>query len=196
MVNRWLTTEVSRAEKDLNARLRDRFPRRYESESAINASAESVFAHVDDQARFSSHMSQSSWKMGGGSMKIEFDQDHGQAVGSLIRLSGRVLGITLSVEEVVVERTPPRQKVWETIGSPRLLVIGHYRMGFDIVPQGERSLLRVFISYALPPSGVARWLGWLFGGFYAKWCVGQMVRDTAEHFRHQSTGEVGRAAWS
>jgi hypothetical protein len=45
-------------------------------------------AHVANQARLSSHMSQSSWKSGGGSMKIEFDEDHDQAAGSLIRLSG------------------------------------------------------------------------------------------------------------
>jgi len=195
MENRSLTTEVSRANQDLSSSLQDRFPRHYEAKSAINASAEMVFAHVDDQARLSSHMSQSSWETGGGSMKIEFDKDHGQTVGSLIRLSGRILGMTLLVEEVVAERTPPRQKVWETIGSPRLLVIGHYRMGFDIEPQGERSLLSVYIDYALPASGLARWLGWIFGGFYARWCVGQMVRDTAEHFRHYSTSEVVRAAW-
>src|SRR5581483_10050755 len=138
---------------------RSSLPRHYETKSVITASPERVFAHVDDQARLSSHMSQSSWKMGGGSMKIEFDEDHGQAVGSRIRLSGRVLGMNLSVEEVVVERTPPRRKSWETVGSPRLLVIGHYRMGFDIAPQGEGSLLCVFIEYALPPSGLTRWLG-------------------------------------
>ena len=127
-------------------------------------------------------------------MTIEFDQHRGQTVGSLIRLSGRVLGMNLSVE--VVERIPPRRKVWQTVGSPRLLVIGHYRMGFEIASQGKRSLLHVFIDYSLPPSGVSRCLGWLFGGFYAKWCVGQMVRDTAEYFRQHSTDEVVRAVWS
>jgi hypothetical protein len=169
---------------------RSRLPRCYETKAAIAASPEVVFAHVDDHARLASHMSQSSWKMGGGKMTIEFDEDHGQAVGSRIRLSGCVLGMNLSVEEVVVERTPPQRKSWETVGSPKLLVIGHYRMGFDIAPQGEGSLLCVFIEYALPPSGLARWLGWIFSGFYARWCVRQMVFDTAKHFEQSNWSRV------
>ena len=56
--------------------------------------------------------------MGGGRMQIELDAGRGQTVGSRIRLSGRVFGLTLSVEEIVTERVPPQRKVWETIGSP------------------------------------------------------------------------------
>lgn len=156
--------------------------RHYEYKSDVLASAEEVFAYADDQTRLSSHMSQSSWKMGGGEMKIESDQGKGQAVGSKIRLSGRVLGIDLLVEEVVTERTAPRRKVWETIGQPRLLVIGHYRMGFEIAPRDGGSLLRVFIDYSLPEKGIARWLGILFGKFYARWCTKQMATDAAKHF--------------
>jgi hypothetical protein len=165
------------------------FPRYFETTSTITASPERVFAYVDDQARLSSHMSQPSWKMGGGRMKIEFDEDHGQAVGSRIRLSGRVFGMNLSVDEIAVERTPLR-KSWKTIGSPNLLVIGHYRMGFDIVPQAHGSLLCVFIEYALPRSGLARWLGWMLGGLYARWCVRQMVVDAAKHFEQSNCPEV------
>lgn len=156
--------------------------RHYEYKSDVLASAEEVFAYADDQTRLSSHMSQSSWKMGGGEMKMESDQGKGQAVGSKIRLSGRVLGIDLLVEEVVTERTAPRRKVWETIGQPRLLVIGHYRMGFEIAPRDGGSLLRVFIDYSLPEKGIARWLGILFGKFYARWCTKQMATDAAKHF--------------
>ena len=156
--------------------------RHYEYKSDVLASAEEVFAYADDQTRLSSHMSQSSWKMGGGEMKIESDQGKGQAVGSKIRLSGRVLGIDLLVEEVVTERTAPRRKVWETIGQPRLLVIGHYRMGFEIAPRDGGSLLRVFIDYSLPEKGIARWLGILFGKFYARWCTKQMATDAAKYF--------------
>lgn len=40
--------------------------RHYEESTAIPASAQQVFDFVDDHSRFSSHMSQSSWMMGGG----------------------------------------------------------------------------------------------------------------------------------
>ena len=115
-------------------------------------------------------------------MATQIDAGRGQKVGSRIRLSGRVFGVELSVEEIVVERDPPRRKVWETTGAPKLLVIGHYRMGFELSAQGNASMLRVFIEYALPERAPARWLGRLFGRYYASWCTRQMVDDAVEHF--------------
>ena len=115
-------------------------------------------------------------------METELDEGRGQKVGSRIRLSGRVFGVALSVEEIVVERDPPHRKVWATTGAPKLLVIGHYRMGFELSPQGNGSMLRVFIEYALPARGLARWLGRLFGRYYARWCTQQMVDDAVKHF--------------
>ena len=81
------------------------------STGLVSAPAERVFAHVDDQTRLSSHMSQSSWKMGGGRMDVVLDAERGQRVGSVIRLDGTVFGVRLFVEEVVTEREPPNRKV-------------------------------------------------------------------------------------
>jgi hypothetical protein len=156
-------------------------PHHNESNALISASPERVFALADDHERLSSHMSQSSWRMGGGHMTTTFDEGHGQRVGSHILISGHVLGLNLSLDEVVTQREPPARKVWETVGSPRLLVIGPYQMGFDVTAQETGSLLRVFIDYALPSSWPARWLGRLFGGYYAQWCTQRMVNDAVEH---------------
>ena len=134
-----------------------------ESRALVSASPERVFALLDDHERLSSHMSQPSWRMGGGYMTTVLDERRGQSVGSHIRVSGRVLGLELSLDEVVTERQPPTRKVWETVGSPRLLVIGPYRMGFEVTPRGSGSLLRVFIDYAMPAPWPERWLGRVFG---------------------------------
>jgi hypothetical protein len=134
-------------------------PLRYESSGFVQSPMDHVFAHLDDHTRLSSHMSERSWRTGGDRMETKIDEGRGQTVGSRIRLSGQVFGVELSVEEIVVERDPPRRKVWETSGAPKLLVIGHYRMGFDLSPQGHGSMLRVFIEYALPEREPARWLG-------------------------------------
>jgi hypothetical protein len=120
--------------------------------------------------------------MGGGKMEMELDSGRGQNVGSRIRLPGKVLGMRLSVEEVVTERNPPHRKVWETIGAPRLLVIDRYRMGFEVTPQGNGSLLRVYIDYSLPHGVLTRRLEYLLGPVYARWCTRRMVKDTVKHF--------------
>ena len=121
--------------------------------------------------------------MAGSSMVIEPDARHGRAVGSVIRLRGRVLGIPLSVEEVVTERTPPLRKVWKTTDKPRLLIIGRYSMGFEITPTGRTSRLRVFIDYELPYGKISIWLGRLFGHFYARWCTRRMADDAKMYFQ-------------
>ena len=100
-------------------------PLRYESNGFVQSPMDQVFAHIDDHTRLSSHMGKPSWRTEGGRMETEIDEGRGQEVGSRIRLSGRVFGVALSVEEIVTERNPPHGKVWETTGAPKLLVIGH-----------------------------------------------------------------------
>ena len=164
-----------------------KLPHHNESSAVVPASPERVFAHIDDHERLSSHMNQSSWRMGGGRMKTILDKGRGQRVGSHIRVSGRVLGLELSLDEVVIEREPPTRKAWQTVGSPRLLVIGSYRMHFEVTPAGSGCLLRVFIDYALPPHWPDRWLGRVFGGYYAHWCTQSMVNDAVGQFASCAT---------
>lgn len=156
-------------------------PRQYEDSALISASPEELFAYIDDHMRFSSHMSQSSWMMGGGRMDVSVDDGKGQRVGSHIRLNGTAFGIKLFLDEVVTRREPPRIKTWKTVGDLRLLIVGHYRMGIEIRPRGIAAQLRVCIDYDLPEKNA--WLGRLFGGIYAKWCVGQMISGTRKQFK-------------
>lgn len=148
----------------------------------VRASAAQLFDHLDDQARLGSHMEKPSMMMMGGRMTYDFDNAKGRAVGSVIKVGGSFLGVRLFVEETVTERNPPRRKVWETRGQPRLLIIGSYRMGFEITPSGERSKLRVFIEYAAPLTPVGRVLGRTFAPMYARWCVKRMAEDAERHF--------------
>ena len=158
-------------------------PFHFESNIDVNAAAGDIFTLLDDHSRLSAHMTRPSWMMAGSVMTLEFDASKGRAVGALIRLTGRVLGIPLSVEEVVTERDPPRRKVWNTVGRPQLIVIGPYRMGFEITSTSTSSRLRVFIDYALPDGPVSYWLGRLFGNVYARWCTQRMANDAASHFK-------------
>ena len=103
-----------------------------EATCEVHASPSAVFDHIDHPDR--GHMSRKSWRLAGMSMSIETDAQGGRAVGSHIRLGGRMLGIALAVECVVVKRVPSEIKEWETVGTPRLLVIGPYRMSARVVP--------------------------------------------------------------
>ena len=147
----------------------------------IAAEPHEVFARLDDQTRLAEHMSKPSLMMGGGKMTYEFDERKGQAVGSHIRMGGSAFGLQLSLHEVVTERIPPRRKVWQTVGTPRLVVIGSYEMGFGLSAANQGSALRVWIDYELPTRGLGRFVPAL-GVAYARWCVKQMAGDAVRDF--------------
>ena len=155
----------------------DRYPLHHRSEVDVDTDAHSLFALLDDHRRLAGHMEKPSLMMAGATLRVETDALKGQAVGSLIRVTGQVFGVNLAVEEVVTERVPPLRKTWETRAEPRLLVIGAYRMGFTIAAQGDRSRLVVFIDYQLPPRGFAHGLALIFGRAYAAWCTRRMATD-------------------
>ena len=162
---------------------KSKYSRHYEDTIKINVNPETVFTYADDHTNFSSHMNKSSWMMGGGMMKTEVDAGKGQKVGSHIRMGGKVFGVNLFLDEVIIEHEPPYRKVWETVGKINLLVIDHYKLGFEIKQEGSSSELKVFIDYNLPRSLATYWLGVLFGEMYAKWCVAQMINGVEERFK-------------
>lgn len=156
--------------------------RHFEKSESIQGSPQEIFGYVDDHSIFSTHMSKSSWMMIGGSMDTQTDERRGQEVGSHIRMNGKVLGIKIFLDEVVTEHKPPFSKAWQTVGDLNLLVISHYRMGLGISPENSHSNLKVYIDYEFPQSFKTRWLGLLFGGIYARWCVNQVINGVKEHF--------------
>jgi hypothetical protein len=159
-----------------------RFARHCHSESRLAVEPAVLFARLDDHRRLASHMEKPSWMAAGATMHIACDEREGRAVGSVIRMTGCVMGVRLTLEEVVTEHEPPRRKAWETVGQPRLLVIGPYRMGMQIDPVAGGSRLLVFIDYDLPANGVGRLLAALLGPSYAAWCTRRMANDALTAF--------------
>jgi hypothetical protein len=158
------------------------YPFSAEARGDVEAPAEVVFAFLDDQENLSSHMRKPSGMMLGTTMTIIMEPDHTKRVGSRFGFTGRILGIPLKVDEIVTSRTPPFTKTWETTTEPTLWVIGKYGMGFELIPQGPRTELRVYIRYARPAAMLGKILGWLFGPSYARWCTRLMVDDAVRHF--------------
>lgn len=156
--------------------------RHYEESDLISAPPKVVFFYADNPANFSSHMNESSWMMAGNHMETQVDEGKGQKIGSHIKMSGQVLGINLFLDEVVTKHEPPFHKEWQTVGDINLLVIDHYKLGFEVKSQNNASWLKVYIDYDFPKSFKTRLLGFLFGGLYAKWCVYQMLNGVKDHF--------------
>ena len=169
------------------------YPYHFESSAEVPAPPAALFAEIDDPSRLGEHMTTSSFMMAGSKMTYSYDEAGGKAVGSKIRMSGSMLGFDLGLEEIVTERVPPFRKVWETIGDPRLLVIGSYRMGFEITPLVGGSRLKLFIDWR-EPSAPWRWLSRLLGPAYARWCTESMAKGVAASLAHRPTSQAKVAA--
>lgn len=148
----------------------------------VPAPPASLFDHLDDQTRLGGHMEKPSMMMMGGRMTYQFDTAKGRAVGAVIKMGGSFLGLRLAVEEVVTVRAPPQLKIWETRGVPRILIMGAYRMGFEVTAVGDTSHLRIFIEYDHPKTTIGKILGALFAPLYARWCIKRMADDAARTF--------------
>ena len=174
--------EASPRARDRPSQARDEVWRHAEAQCDVAADAGSVFDYIDQPERLSAHMARRSWWLAGSSMVIETDRDGGRAVGSRIHLAGRILGIELHVDGEILQRDLPRRKAWQTLGEPRLLVIGRYRMSVDIEPRDARCRVTIGIEHTLPKSRPSRWLATLLGRYYAHWCVQQMAADLVHQF--------------
>lgn len=130
-----------------------RWARHFEARCDLPATAQAVFAGLDDQSRLAAYMAKPSPMMGDGSMTYEFDAGRGMVIGSPIKMGGPAFGLTLFVDGVVTERDPPRRKVWKTVGVPRLLIIGGYEMGFAPEPRASHCRRRACVRFHLGTQG-------------------------------------------
>lgn len=154
----------------------------YEKSEFIPAKPEVVFTYADDFRNFSSHMNKSSWMMGGGKMETQTDDGNGQKVGSHIKMEGKIFGMNLFLDEAIIIHEPPFKKAWKTVGYINLIVIDHYTLGFEIKPDKEGSVIRVYIDYQLPKTFKTYLAGVLLGNIYAQWCVSQMIDRVKSYF--------------
>ena len=145
----------------------------------IKASAESVFAYVDDIRNIGWHMTErSSMAMMGSRLELEIVSEQSTGLGATYRYSGTMMGLSLDFSESVTRYIPNREKIWHTIGEPRLRIISSYEMRLAVEPlSAASSRLTISIAYELPRSTFWRIVGRLLAGPYSRWCLRQMVGD-------------------
>ena len=127
----------------------------------IRALADSVFAYVDDIRNVGWHMTdRSSVAMMGSRLKLEILSEQRAGPGATYRYSGTMMGLPLDFSESVTRYIPNREKIWHTIGEPRLLIISSYEMRLTVEPlSASSSRLTISIAYDLPRSPLWRLIG-------------------------------------
>jgi len=151
----------------------------YQKEILIKGSSQEVFAFMDDIRNTGKHMTQSSAAMAGGKLNIEWLSGHKTGLGTRYRWTGKVLGMKMDFTVEVSKWLAGKEKTWGTVGPAKMIVIDWFEMDLLTSPENnERTKALLGIHYT---KHKGLW-GFLFGKWYAKWCVKSMLKDTRKHF--------------
>ncbi len=99
------------------------------------ASPEIVFDHLDNLGVTGMHMTQSSMMMMGSKLKLEFLTENQTGLGTRYRWTGKMMGFKMDFTVEVTKWDLGKEKVWETVGSPNLIIYSWYRMRLLLVPR-------------------------------------------------------------
>lgn len=96
------------------------FPFHNETAVLAHAPADLVFAYLDDPKSLAAHMGESSIMRMGSRLSMDVDAAGGRMIGSKVGMQGSMIGIPISLEEMITWRHVPGKNVWETIGTQKL----------------------------------------------------------------------------
>ena len=153
----------------------------------ISAPAERLFAYVDDIRNLARHMTESrSMPMMGSRLTLEIVTREPTGVGATYRYAGQTLGFVLDFSETVTRYVAGREKIWRTIGTPKLLIMRGYEMRVLVeLATPATTNLTISIDYELPDAGFCRIAGWLLGDAYCRWCLTGMVDGSKRDLERQ-----------
>ena len=136
-----------------------------------------VFRHLDNLGITGMHMTQSSMMMMGSKLDLEFLTENHLGLGTKYRWTGKMMGIKMDFTVEVTKWIEGEEKIWETIGQPKLIIYSWYRMHLKVAKIQEGTSVELSISYERPNGLFYRILSFLFADWYCRWCLKHMLED-------------------
>lgn len=144
----------------------------------FDSTQERVFETMDDLGVTGMHMTQSSVMMAGSKLRLTFLTSQHKGLGTCYRWDGSFLGMKIDFTVVVTRWIQGIEKVWETVGEPRLLIFSWFSMYLHTTKMPGGTLAELSISYEKPKGSFFRLLSTLFAKKYCRWCLNNMLKDT------------------
>ena len=144
----------------------------------IHSTPEKVFAYMDDLGNTGMHMKERSGMMMGSKLKLEQVSENPNGLFSKYRWHGRMMGIRIDFTTVVTQWIRGKEKVWQTIGESKMIILKWYRMHLAVTPLEEGKVqTELSIDYTLPDNFFLHFIGMLLAPWYANWCLNNMLLD-------------------
>jgi uncharacterized membrane protein len=147
------------------------------NEIEILAPTERVFEYMDDIRNVGWHMSgQSSMPMMGRRLQLQVIHDK-KGIGGTYRWKGSVMGVPIDIRETVIKWIENREKTWETIERPKMIVMSDYTMHLFLTATEKGTRVLFEIDYSLPKTPWGRLIGMLLARRYVRWCLQRACDD-------------------
>ncbi len=143
---------------------------------------------MDDINNIGWHMSgKGSMPMMGGRLKLEAIDDR-KGVGATYRWRGSVMGMAIDIKETVTRRIENKEKTWQTVEKPKMIVMSDYTMHLLLTPTNRGTKVLFEIDYSLPKTPWGWIAGKLLARKYANWCLQRACEDAKKALEsgHQS----------
>lgn len=138
---------------------------------------EEVFSCIDNLGVTGMHMTQSSVMMMGSKLNLQFLTENHTGLRTKYRWTGKMMGIKMDFTVEVTKWVPGEEKIWETIGDPKLIIYSWYQMHLLLTKIPNGTSAKLSISYKKPEGVFHKILSFLFADWYCRWCLKHMLED-------------------
>ncbi len=125
-------------------------------------------------------MTKSSKPMMGSKLESKQLSENATGPNSKFCWYGKMLGFTIDFTVVVTKWIKDKEKVWETIGQAKMIILGWYRMHLTILlsPGGPNTEVELNITYTKPKNIFFKFIAFFLAPVYANRCLNNMLNDS------------------
>ncbi len=144
----------------------------------IHSTPEKVFSYMDNIANTGMHMTKSSMPMMGSKLELKQLSENATGLNSKFHWYGKMMGFRMDFTVVVTKWVQDKEKIWETIGEAKMIILGWYQMRLVISPEAENTKAELSITYTKPKNFFFKFIAFFIAPFYANWCLNNMLQDS------------------
>jgi hypothetical protein len=141
-------------------------------EIIVQVAPEKVFAYMDNINNIGMHMIKSSKPMMSSKLELKQLSENPTGLNSRLRWFGKMMWFTMDFTVIVTKWIKEKEKVWETIGKAKIIIMGWYQMRLVISSASGGQSIKAALSFAYTkPKNISfKFIAFSFAPLYAKWC--------------------------
>jgi len=141
---------------------------------------------MDDIGNTGMHMQESSAMMMGRQLKLESLSENRTGLNSKFRWFGEMLGFTMDFTVKVTKWIKDKEKIWETVGVSKMIILSWYQMHLVLSPYGQNTKVELSITYTKPLNFFFGIIALFLAPWYADWCLKNMLNDSKKNIESSS----------